>query len=85
MDANAGISIGSRRGLGNVKHIDTQSLWVQEVFNRKEMTLAKRSTHEMLANFLAKPSDENDIMKCKKALNLHYEMGKHKMSLKAAL
>ena len=24
MDANAGISIGSRRGLGSVKHIDTQ-------------------------------------------------------------
>ena len=85
MDANAGISIGSRRGLGQVKHIDTQFLWIQEVYNKKEMTLGKRSTHEMLANFLTKPSDENDIVKCTKGLNMHYESGKHKMSLKSAI
>ena len=71
--------------LGNMKHTYTQFLWVQEVCNRKEMTLGKRSTHEMLANFLTKPSDENDILKCTKGLNLHYEAGTHKMSLKAAL
>ena len=29
MDATAGIAIGSRRGLGRVKHIDTVFLWVQ--------------------------------------------------------
>ena len=27
MDATAGIAIGSRRGLGKVKHIDTVFLW----------------------------------------------------------
>ena len=31
MDATAGSAIGSRRGLGRVKHIDTIFLWVQEV------------------------------------------------------
>eukprot|EP00971_Amphidinium_carterae_P106673 2113176-Amphidinium_carterae.1 len=30
MDATAGISIGSRRRLGRVKHIDTVFLWCQE-------------------------------------------------------
>ena len=69
---------------GSVKHIDTLFLWIQEVFSRKAMTLGKRSTHE-IANFLTKPSDENDILKCTKGLNVHYEIGSHKMSLKAAL
>ncbi len=31
MDATAGIAIGSRRGLGRVKHIDTVFLWCQQV------------------------------------------------------
>ena len=31
MDATAGIAIGSRRGLGRVKHIDTVFLWAQHV------------------------------------------------------
>ena len=31
LDATAGIAIGSRRGLGKVKHIDTVFLWVQEL------------------------------------------------------
>ena len=30
MDASAGISMGSRRGLGKAKHVDTQFYWVQE-------------------------------------------------------
>ena len=79
------ILIGSRRGLGKVKQINTQFLWIQEVYNKKEMSLGKRDTSEMLANFLTKPSDEKDILKCTKRLNMHYEEGKHKMSLKAAL
>ena len=29
MDTTAGIAIGSRRGLGRVKHIDTVFLWVR--------------------------------------------------------
>ncbi len=37
MDATAGISIGSRRGLGKVKHLDTQHLWIQEVYNKKRL------------------------------------------------
>ncbi len=31
MDATAGLAIGSRNGLGRVKHIDTVFLWAQEV------------------------------------------------------
>eukprot|EP00439_Symbiodinium_sp_Y106_P022321 s10774_g2.t1 len=37
MDASARISIGSRRGLGKVKHIDTCYLWVQEIVDEGRM------------------------------------------------
>ena len=30
MDASAGIAMGSRRGLGKAKHVDTQYHWVQD-------------------------------------------------------
>ena len=41
MDASAGISIASRRGLGKVKHIDTCYLWVQEIVDQKRVTLKR--------------------------------------------
>ena len=52
MDATAGIGIGSRRGLGRVKHIDTVFLWVQATITEGEVTLGKNPTKEMLAVFL---------------------------------
>ena len=44
MDATAGIAIGSRRGLGKVKHIDTVFLWVQEVVGQGRVSLGKKGT-----------------------------------------
>ena len=41
MDATAGISIGSRRGLGRVKHFDIIFLWIQEVIADKRASLGK--------------------------------------------
>ena len=41
MDSTVGIAIGSRRGLGKVKHIDTVFLWVQEVMNAGRITVGK--------------------------------------------
>ena len=54
MDATAGIAIGSRRGLGRVEHIDTVFRWVQAVVTEGKVTLGKKLTKEMLADFLTK-------------------------------
>ena len=56
-DASAGISIGSRRGLGKVKHIDTCYLWVQEVVEQQRIRLKKVGTQDMLADLMTKPLD----------------------------
>ena len=57
MDATAGIAIGSRRGLGRVKHMDTAFLWVQALVTEGKISLGKKATVEMLADFLTKNVD----------------------------
>jgi hypothetical protein len=81
MDASAGIAIGSRRGLGRVKHIDTVFLWVQEVVDQGRLRLTKKKTTEMLADILTKPTCEATLVKMLTGLNFHYKDGRHKLSL----
>ena len=58
MDASAGIAIGSRKGLGMVKHIDTIFLWAQEVVASGRLKVGKRATGDMLADLLTKAVPE---------------------------
>ena len=44
MGATAEIAIGSRRGLGRVKHIDTVFLWVQTMVTEGKISLGKKPT-----------------------------------------
>ena len=81
MDATAGISIGSRRGLGRVKHIDTVFLWVQEVVNRGRVRVDKKSTHEMIADVLTKAVTEVKMESMMTQMNYHYCEGRHKLAL----
>ena len=44
MDATAGIAIGSRRGLGRVRHIDTMFLWVQDLVAKGDIEFRSVAT-----------------------------------------
>ena len=57
MDATAGIAMGSRRGLGRVKHIDTLFLWVQTMVTEGKISLGKKPPKEMPADILTKHVD----------------------------
>ena len=41
VDATASKAMASRRGVGRVRHLHTQVLWVQEAVARRELTIAK--------------------------------------------
>ena len=58
MDSNTGLSIGSRHGLGKVKHIDIVFLWVQDAVISKRISLGKQPTLDMLADLLTKPLEQ---------------------------
>ena len=80
MDGNA---IGSRRGLGRLKHIDTVFLWVQVMVTEGIVTLGKKSTKEMLAEFLTKHVDAATMSNCMARLGLKFQSGESRLTLKA--
>ena len=61
MDATAGTAIGSRRGLGRVKHIDTVFLWVQTMVTRGKISLGKKPTKD---DILTKHVDAATMLNC---------------------
>ena len=83
MDSTAGIAIGSRRGLGKVKHIDTVFLWAQEAVNTGRITVGKKDTTEMLADLLTKPVPAPLMERLLHEMGYVFRGGKHELGLKA--
>jgi len=81
LDATAGIAIGSRRGLGKVKHIDTVFLWVQDKVNSGAVKLGKKHTKEMLADMLTKQLSANEFEGLLAQMGFFYRDGRHHLAL----
>ena len=81
MDASAGISIASRRGLGKVKHIDTCYLWVQEIVAQGRIHLKKVNTQDMLADLMTKPLDHQTATKLMSRMGYTTRNGRHHLAL----
>ena len=81
MDATAGIAIGSRLGLGRVKLIDTVFLQVQAVVIEGKVTLVKKPTKEMLADFLTKHVDAATMLNCTTGLAMKFHSGREPIDL----
>ena len=83
MDATAGAAIGSRRGLGRVKHIDTVFLWVQEAVGSGRFTIARKHTSENLADILTKAVDQNLLGKFMRVMGFEFLSGKAALAYRA--
>eukprot|EP00435_Cladocopium_sp_Y103_P063045 s567_g24.t1 len=83
MDATSGIAIGSRRGLGKVKHIDTCFLWVQECVQEGKVTLRKKSTQDMWADLMTKATDGQRIKYLLDLMSYEFKTGTHPLALRA--
>ena len=75
MDATAGAAIGSRRGLGKVKHIHTVFLWVQQYVTKKLITISKVSTTDNYADIITKAVTARTIEKMMHLMNFEYRKG----------
>ena len=82
MDATAGIAIGSRRGLRRVKLIDTVFLWVQAMVAQGKVSICKKPTTEMLADFLTKHVDAATMQSCMTGRGMKFQSGESKLTLK---
>ena len=83
MDATAGKAIGSRRGLGKVKHIDTIFLWVQEKVTNGSITLGKIHTSLNFADLLTKAVTGQTLKAMMEGMGFRYEIGRAKLGLTA--
>ena len=55
LDASATMCLVNRRGLGKVKHVDMQNLWVQEASKSGRFTTRKVGTNMNPADLMTKP------------------------------
>lgn len=83
MDATTGLAIGSRHGLGKVKHIDTVFLWAQQVVIDGKAKLYKKDTKDMLADLFTKPLDAQRSRMLLSRMNYNFSEGRHHLALSA--
>ena len=55
MDSTTGMAIGSRVGLGKLKHVDVRFLWVQHKVKDKSIELVKVHTSKNYSDIMTKP------------------------------
>ena len=75
-DAYAALGIARRRGLGRVRHLDVEDLWVQEKIRNGEVQLEKVPGSENMADALTKQLARPLLVKHMSAMNLQPEQGR---------
>ena len=65
-----------------MKHIDTVFLWVQATVTEGKISLGKKLTKEMLADFPTKHVDAATMQSCMAGLGMRFESGESKLNLK---
>ena len=73
-----------RRGVGRVRHLHTQYLWVQDKFTAKEVDLSKESSEDNVSDVCTKHVPAERMKKILKMLNVEIRTGESDIALKAA-
>ena len=76
-DSSAAKGMASRKGLGKVRHVEVNQLWVQEKVSSGEVELRKVEGQSNLADALTKHVDGEGVSKHMSGTNQHYAFGRH--------
>ena len=82
IDANATMGIINRRGVGKVRHLDTQLLWVQQKSLRGEIEIGKVWGKENPADMMTKGLDEATAGMHMEKMKLEFRSGRAEKSAK---
>ena len=74
-DATAAVGMARRLGVGNVRHLDTSSLWVQGHVRSGDVIMQKVAGPDNPADSLTKRLAGPDLRRHMQALNLVFEEG----------
>lgn len=75
-DSTAARGICNRRGVGKVRHMDVQLLWLQEKVQNGELRLHKVSGHENAADLMTKYVDAATILRLSNIMNATFAVGR---------
>ena len=80
-DSSAALAIARRKGAGKMRHINVNSLWIQERQSEKDLELRKVLGTENPADLMTKNLARQALDKCMLQLNQHRTVGRAKASL----
>ena len=80
-DATAGMGIAQRRGLGKIRHLHTQFLWVQQVYSQGRAEIKKEPRATNQADMMTHYSDSNTVKKFMQSIGQEYRQGQSKIAL----
>ena len=80
VDATASKAIASRRGVGRVRHLHTQVLWVQEAVARRELTIVEVPGVESPADMGTKHLAQKEMHECLKRASCHITGGRSRLA-----
>ena len=81
-DASAAIGIANRIGIGKVRHIEVNQLWLQEKVSKKEIFIEKVGTDDNLADALTKAVDARIIEKHIAGVGACVRIDRHRLAPK---
>ena len=84
-DASVAKSLASRRGLGGIRHIEVNQLWLQEKVNAGIIEIEKVRGDINRADPLTKPKDGPCLKAHLAALDQHLSAGTHELAPKLSL
>ena len=76
VDASAAIGVAQRVGLGKIRHLDTQSLWIQQAVRKKQLGLLKVKGTENPADLMTKYLDQATMYKMNELMGLEVRTGR---------
>ena len=76
-DSSAAKGMASRQGLGKVRHVEVNQLWVQQKVGSGEIELKKVEGANNMADALTKHVEQDSISKHLRWTNQHLESGRH--------
>ena len=84
-DSSAAKGIGSRRGIGKIRHLETSSLWLQRAVTDRRLTLHKDKGETNQSDVGTKHLDAKRIWYLLGRMNLHPASGVSNLAYRAAL
>ena len=82
-DLSSGLTVGSRRGLGRLRHVQTRYLWVQQRVQEGDLRKKKEPGDTNVSDTLTKPLDEKRMLNLLTVVGYEFRRGRTSLAPKA--